>query len=118
MSIRQRLDKLSLLTQLVQILQVEETLKATEAERKKLEEHTELYKVHYNKKKEIIAQQAEQIEKKTQELDYYKRAEEKLISEYNPVKDKLNMEIMKNRTLSKSVLNNFFNSENIHDCCC
>ena len=75
-------------------------LKTTEAERKKLEENTDLYKVHYNKKKEIIAKQAAQLAEQNKELDYYKRAEEKLINEYTPLNDKLNMETMKNKSLS------------------
>lgn len=83
------------------MLQVEEQLQSTEEERKRLQEINEKYNIHYNKKKEIIAQHEEVIKKQNQELDYYKRAEDKLTREYAPLNEKYNLEVAKNKKLRK-----------------
>lgn len=81
--------------------QIEEKLKTTEADRAHLQEMTAKYNLHYNKKKDIISKQAEQMDDMNKQLDYYKRVEDKLTKEVAPLTDKLSMEVAKNKKLCK-----------------
>lgn len=72
-----------------------------EEECNKLTKINEQYNIHYNKKKEIIAKLQEELKSQAQIIDSAKAVEDKYASQIAPLKDKLNLEIAKNKNLGK-----------------
>ena len=80
---------------------MQQKLKEAEIERKKLQDINEKYNIHYNKKKEVIAQLTEELKAKHQEIENFKVTEDKLVKEVTPLREKLEVEAIKNKSLGE-----------------
>lgn len=79
--------------------QLKTKLATKEEECNKLTKINEQYNVHYNKKKEIIAKLQEELKSKTQAVENARAIEEKYANQMAPMRDQLNLELAKNKTL-------------------
>ena len=90
------------------IQELRDKFASTEAERAKLQDINEKYNIHYNKKKETIAQLTEQLKSVNEEVDMLRKVEEKLVKDSAPVREELLSEQMKTKALGMFLLWVFF----------
>lgn len=106
--------KLSLVLYTV-LLQIKETLEVKEEEIRKLTNLNDQYNIHYNKKKEIISKLQEEVKSQAKVIDNAKVLEEKYANQMAPLKDQLNLEVAKNRSLGKPLINIKYLSVNVNN---
>ncbi|XP_052795618.1 myosin-7-like isoform X2 [Mya arenaria] len=86
-----------------ELSQVAEKLKAETKERENLQNINDQYKVHYNKKKSIIAELEGRIREQTQALENARAIEDKYANMMAPMTDKYNVEVAKNKKLASEL---------------